>query len=252
MITRNISKYIQISKFTYLAVIFFLITASFHSLIFISVLLIIHEIGHFLTAKILGVEVDKIYIYPFGGIAKFHIPLNFSITKELLILINGPIFQELAKILLITIFPRYSFLIISYHYSILIFNLLPIYPLDGGKLINLVLSIFKPFKKSLQISLIISYVTIVFLLIINYSNIKINTILMISILIYKVILEQRKTNYKYEMFLLERYINEYKFKKSSIINSDEKFYRSRRHLLNINNEYSLEKDYLARKYLKNR
>ena len=57
--------------------------------------IIIHELGHFLCAIFLKVEVDKIYIYPFGGISKFHLSFNEAIWKEFLILCMGPIFQIL-------------------------------------------------------------------------------------------------------------------------------------------------------------
>ncbi len=125
MIIKNIFK---INKITYLVILIFFLTGSFHLLFFITTLLLIHELGHFLTAKIFGIKVDRIYIYPFGGIAKFYLPLNYSILKEFIILVNGPIFQEICKIVLIIIFPRYQEMIIIYHYSILLFNLLPIYP----------------------------------------------------------------------------------------------------------------------------
>ena len=91
-----------------------------------------------MTAHLLGIKVDKIYIYPFGGIAKFHIPYNYSNYKEFLILLNGPLFQFLAKYILVYLFPNYSETINIYHYGILLFNLLPIYPLDGGKLLNII------------------------------------------------------------------------------------------------------------------
>lgn len=250
MIIKHISKYFYINKYTYIFIILSLLTGSFHLLFIISFLLIIHELGHFITAKIFGIKVDKIYLYPFGGIAKFHIPLNYPILKELIILINGPLAQELAKIILIKYFPRYENLIVVYHYSILIFNLLPIYPLDGGKLINLIISSITPYKKSIKLSIIISYLTILILVLLNINNIKINTIIMIIFLIYKVSIENKTINIKYENFLLERYINNYNFKKTTIINDYRNFYKGKRHLLKINNKYTLENDYLRKKYKK--
>ena len=137
-----------------------ILTASFIPFIIISSLIVFHELGHFLIAILFKIDVDKIYIYPFGGISKFNIPLNYSIFKELIILISGPIFQEIMKCLLLIIMPRYHQYIIIYHYGILIFNLLPIYPLDGGKFVQLILSIFIPYKRSLNIAIKISYITI--------------------------------------------------------------------------------------------
>ena len=72
--------------------------------------------GHFLTAKLLKVEVDKIYLYPLGGISKFNLELNSSQIIELLILIAGPIFQFLAALLLTILLPNYIELVKIYHF----------------------------------------------------------------------------------------------------------------------------------------
>lgn len=197
-----------------------------------------------------GVEVEKIIIYPLGGISKFKMPLNISLIKEFLILISGPIFQFIAYYFLLKCFPRYKSLIILYHYSILIFNLLPIYPLDGGKLLNLLLSIKMPFKMSLKTVIIISYITIIILVIMNYPNIHINLILMVIFLIYKLISEKKKIDYLYNKFLLERYLSKYSFSKSKIINNENNFYRDRRHLVREKDKYYLESEFLAKKYQK--
>lgn len=138
-----------------------------------------------------------------------------------------------------------------YHYGILIFNLLPIYPLDGGKLLNLIFSLFIPYIHSLNLSIIISYITVFLLLINNINRLKINTIIMVIFLLIKVYLEQNQINYIYEKFILERYLNNYKFKKSKLINNSKHFYKNNRHIIRQNKQYLLEKEYLQKKYQKN-
>ena len=201
-------------------------------------------------AKILNVEVKKIYLYPLGGISKFFLPLNSSFLKEFLILIAGPISQEIAKILLLFLLPKEKEIILMYHYGILLFNLLPVYPLDGGKLIHLIFSVFLPYRKSFQISIFISYIIIAIYLFLNIRILKINNISIITFLIYKVYSEQNKINYLYEKFILERYLNNYNYKSSKLITNVKNFYRNKRHLLFLNNTYYLEKDYLDKKYKK--
>ncbi len=193
---------------------------------------------------------DKIIIYPIGGVAKFKLPLNISVIKEFIILISGPLSQFIAYYLLLKVCPRYQDIIELYHFSILIFNLLPIYPLDGGKLVNLLLSIYLPFKSSLKITIFISYIMIILLVIVNYNNIHLNLIIMVIFLFYKVNKEYRQIDYLYNRFLLERYLGKYNFKKSRIINNSEKFYRNKRHLIKEDNKYYLEDEYLEKKYKK--
>ncbi len=213
-------------------------------------MIIIHECGHFLCAIILKIEVDKIYIYPLGGISKFNLSLNSSIKKEFLILVMGPIFQELAKNLLLILLPKYHTMILFYHYGILLFNLLPIYPLDGGKLVNLLLASFYPIKRSLIISIYISYIIVISLFIININNLNLNIIIISIFLIYKITKEHQQINYSYNKFLLERYLNNYHFKKSKIINNKEKFYRNNYHLIKIGDIYYKERDFLKKIYKK--
>ena len=135
-----------------------------------------------------------------------------------------------------------------YHYGILFFNLLPIYPLDGGKLTQLILSLFMPYKKSLHTTILISYIVILIYLIVNITSIKINGIIISIFLIHKVYIEQNNICFIYEKFLLERYLNNYKFKQSKIIVDEKSFYKNKRHLIRKENKYLLEKEYLTQKY----
>lgn len=139
----------------------------------------------------------------------------------------------------------------AYHYGILIFNLLPIYPLDGGKLIHIIFSMFMPYLQSLNITIVISYIIIFLVLIINTPTMKLNTIIIVTFLIIKVYSEQNQINYIYEKFILERYLQQYNFKNSKLINNPKHFYRNKRHIIKENKQYWLEKDYLQKKYQKN-
>ena len=200
-----------------------------------------------MTAKILGINVKYIYIYPLGGISKFNMLLNDYIWKELLILLAGPLTQNIAYIILINIFNRDREVILIYHLSILIFNLLPIYPLDGGRIVNLLFNIFIPYKKSLQLIVKISYITTLIIFIIQ-KNITINIIVMLLFLLIIIHKEENKVNFIYNKFLLERVMNNYNFKRRKMINNITNFYRNRTHLIKENGKVYEEKEYLTKKY----
>ena len=209
-----------------------------------------HEIGHFKTAHIFKFKVDKIYLYPTGGISKFTSELNVSWLKEFLVLINGPLMQYLTYLLLLKIYPYQNSLefLRAINYSILLFNLLPIYPLDGGKIVNLVLSVFLPFRKSFNYTIIISYIIIFLLIIIIPFNFKINYLFLISFLIYKVTEENKKKHYYFDKFLLERYLYSYCFTKVKIVPSINEFKRGYKHIINNDNAIMNEKEALSRKF----
>lgn len=200
---------------------------------------------------IFKIEVDKIYIYPFGGISKFHISLNEKLWKELIILIMGPLTQFLFYLLVIHlgIAEHYQNLIKIYNYTILGFNLLPIYPLDGGKLLNILLSYQTSFRRSLKLTIFISYLTVFlfsFYFLIKYFSMSI--IVVICFLVYKVKKEDENSNYLMDKFLLERYLHHYHFKKRKDVNTINDFMRNRRHIVKSGDKYHTEREMLYKKF----
>lgn len=203
-------------------------------------------------AYILKWNILKIYIYPYGGLSKFNEDINRPLKEELLILLAGPFIQCIFY-LVISHVVDYNILMLfnKYHLAILLFNLLPIYPLDGGKLINILLSYKISYKKSLIITFIISYLAILVISFISFRNIfTLNFIFVIFFLLLKLTEEYKKRNYYYQKFILERYINNYNFKKTKIINNIDKMVRDNKHLVKKDNHYYTEREVLEKKYKK--
>ncbi|MBR6137662.1 MAG: hypothetical protein IKQ06_05855 [Bacilli bacterium] len=177
---------------------------------------------------------------------KFKMDINTPFIKELIILVMGPLFQVFAYYLLINIFKDID-LIKMYHLGILSFNLLPIYPLDGGRIINLFINKKYPFYKSLEISIIISYLIIVLIL---FTNIKIgiNIIIMELFLVLLIHKEEKKKDIYFQKFILERYFNKYNYKKSIMINSIRKLYKYKTNYIKIGKILYTEKEFIALNY----
>lgn len=202
-------------------------------------------------AFLLKWQINSINLYPYGGLTKFDEPINKSLKEEILITIAGPIIQILFFECLNILKVSDINLIKSYHYGILFFNLLPIYPLDGGKLTNLWLNYFLPFKKSLRFIIYFSYFNILFLLLYLSHNFIFSFLLIIFLLLFKLIAEQKKINYYFNKFILERHLCKYSFKKKTIINNIEQFYRNRSHIIKKDNKYLTERAILEEKFRKN-
>ncbi len=173
-------------------------------------------------------------------------PLNINSLKEFIILIAGPLFQTLGSLILISFLPLDKELIKNYHQGILLFNLLPIYPLDGGKIVNLFLNLFIPYKLSLKICIYLGYFIVTTIILIQRS-LTINLIVMVFLVGILITKEKKKINFQYHKFILERYLNNYNFRKSKLINNSNNFYRGHRHLIHDGENYYLEKDYLQKK-----
>jgi len=197
---------------------------------------------------LLGTKLNRIEIYPFGGLSKLEYKINISLIKELLILISGPIIQIIFTYLVYSFKMDVDSYFFSYSKFILIFNLLPIYPLDGGRIVNILLSFFLSFYNSLKYTYYISYflcmLLLFYILIFNRTLFFILIIISIGIELFK---EMKKRNDYFYKFLLERYLYYFRFKKLKYVANIYKMQRDYLHI--IGNK--TEKEYLT-KYLKYR
>jgi Zn-dependent protease len=109
--------------------------------------LLLHELGHALQARREGMKIDGITLWVFGGVARFK-GMFPSAGAEFRIAIAGP----LVSLVLGLAFLAFSLLVplpaevdgvcfwLGYiNLSLLIFNLLPALPLDGGRVLRAVL-----------------------------------------------------------------------------------------------------------------
>jgi stage IV sporulation protein FB len=234
-----------------------LFTGLFKEFIILFTIIIIHEIGHIIASLYYHFNINKIYLYPFGGYIKFDDKLNRPLKEELIILISGPLLQIIGFYCFV--FLNYISLInyntfnivINYYYSLLLFNLLPIFPLDGSKLMNIILSKFISFKKSHMIMIYISYTFLIISIIsFKYISISVNIYLLLGILAVKTINESKKHNDIYNKFLLERYLHDFYFKTTKIIEGSKiyKMMRDKKHLFIIDNKQVTEKEMLKKRY----
>ena len=244
--------------YTYILIaISFIITGYFSNFLIVTSIVLIHEFGHYIVAKINNLHPDKIIIYPFGGITKLNSLINTKIEKELLVAISGLIFQSIYYLIIVILHQNnlirdYIFnLFMTYHYSILIFNLLPIHPLDGAKILTLILSKFLPYKWTLKLNIIISIITGLIILRINYYQFNYTTILIITIIIDNLVKCYKSINYIFNKFLLERYLYKINLKKTKSINKIDDMYKEKYHIIKEKNAYLTEKQVLKRRFTEN-
>ena len=123
-----------------LLLLIIILTGNFNNFLLYFSIIFIHELGHLTMGLIFGWKIDNISFYPYGGVTKFNEDINRPLKEELLILLMGPLTQIIYYLIIINFISLRNINIFRYyHYSILIFNLLPIYPLDGGKILNIFL-----------------------------------------------------------------------------------------------------------------
>ncbi len=139
-------------------------------------IVLLHEFGHSLACRQTGGKADQIILWPLGGIAFVRPPSRPG--AELWSIAAGP----LVNVLLVLVFwgvngPRtnlgsglglsdYELFFIAVYWinnGLLIFNLLPIYPLDGGQIVRSLLWFVFGRSRSLQIATVFGAVGIVML-----------------------------------------------------------------------------------------
>jgi len=234
----------------------FILTGYFPNLLVFTSIVLIHELGHFLVAKINKLKVIKIIIYPYGGMLIMNNPVNTPIIKELLTSLAGLVFQSIYYFVIFILYKEgfireYIFnLFTIYHKSIFIFNILPIYPLDGAKIFNLILSYIFPYNLTNLVTIFISFITLIFYIIMNYSNLNYTYFLILSIILSNIYRYYRNLKYLFNKFLLERYIYNYKFKKIKNIKEIHNMYKERYHIIKIKDNYYTEKQLLNQKFKK--
>ena len=251
MIIKLFLNKIHISKYTYLIIILSCLTGLIKELIIIGTLVIFHELGHFITSYIFKWNIKKISIYPFGGIISYDEKIDMPLIEELLITISGPLNQLLTFFILYILYKLYFItdnyfnIICNYNYVILIFNLLPIVPLDGSKLLNILLNKIYSFKNSYLLTILISIIFLI--LFINYFN-NYSYYLIITFLIYNIYNYIRNKDLIFNKFILERYLYKNNYKKYYKINNIKKMKRNKKNLIKKNNIYLTEKEYIKKEY----
>ena len=134
-------------KIFLIALVFLLVNQIYMYILFM-IFAIIHECFHLLAGIILGYKVKSIRIMPLGLSIAFNEKeeeyntkikkSNFNNVKKIIILLMGPI----SNIVIAFFFMLLNMAIPVYiNILIAIFNLLPIYPLDGGRILSGILHI---------------------------------------------------------------------------------------------------------------
>lgn len=137
---------------------------------FVSV--IFHELAHIATSIKYGLEMNELEIFPFGSVARSNNTIWFKPDEEIKIAAIGPMVNLFTAIFFFLIlmlgFQNYIInVIINVNFMIGGFNLLPLLPLDGGRIIRSFLSKRIGFMLATRTLLIITYVSTVLAMVIG-------------------------------------------------------------------------------------
>lgn len=158
----------------------------------------LHELVHKKTAETLGYTPEKISFGLFGGV--LHLREGFiKPVDELLIHLSGPLFNILMAFFLYACYAYFPLPwlepVIIANIVLALFNLMPFYPLDGGKITDLYLAIFLGYGRSQKISRFFSLLFTVFLFLLGIYLVQYNVLnLFLSALAINLYVARRQDN----------------------------------------------------------
>ena len=166
----------------FIFVILFLITNQIKIYAMIMIFAIIHELGHLIAGMLLGMKAEKIEIKPFGVAIDFNIKRkdyvvkikkgNLLEVKKVLVALAGPMTNVLIIFILAipTMFQinqEEKMLMFFSNITLILFNILPFYPLDGGRVLKGIIYILKGKRTAEKYIYYISHITLVIITVIS-------------------------------------------------------------------------------------
>ena len=128
---------------------------------------LLHELGHALTAKVFDIQTTDITLLPIGGVARLE-RIPEEPKQELLIAVAGPSVNVVIAFLLIFYLghraamsdfgdvntPRVAMLskLASVNVGLVLFNLIPAFPMDGGRILRSVLAMRMNYLRATEIA----------------------------------------------------------------------------------------------------
>lgn len=205
---------VKVDLKVFLFFLIFLVTRKIHIYSILMLFSLIHELGHLVCGIALGFKPEKMTILPYGLKINFRTKVNDYNTKfqkgnllsikKMIIAMAGPLTNVICIIATIIIASNQTIAnqmalgnemysnIIYANLLIAIFNMLPIYPLDGGRILKEIIHINLGIRKSYKYIEVISEITLYLLtaitsmVILQYKNPAIVAIIIyLWIIVYK-------------------------------------------------------------------
>lgn len=196
--------------------LFSVLTGQFLELLTLFTIVFIHELGHVIAALLAGVTVKSVQLLPFGGVAVIEDHGRLTASKEIGIAFAGPLQNGIMIVISLVLqqggFGNQEFItyFIQANVMIALFNLLPILPLDGGKIVQAAISLLVPYYFTLlwsgRVSIAASTLVIIYALLPLGAGggLRLNLVMIGIFLLYSNLTDHRNLPYRFVSFLMNR------------------------------------------------
>ncbi|MBS7298399.1 MAG: hypothetical protein KIG65_04895 [Eubacteriales bacterium] len=193
----KLSKYLYIHWLTVLLFVFAYITRTLEYTFMMYSVMILHELAHALSAKFLRIDTSKIILYPFGVNITLKTRVLCSLCDSLILYLSGPMINAVAA--LVAYYIAWNETFIYNNLAIFIFNMLPVLPLDGGRITEAIMLKFYNAKACRTTMIVISAILSLAIsgLLIIYGELNINTFTLMIFMVGNCIMSKEKYNRDY-------------------------------------------------------
>jgi Zn-dependent protease len=128
---------------------------------------LLHELGHALAARTFGIRTPDITLFPIGGVARLQ-RMPDKPWQELVVAVAGPMVNVVIAVGLIFVLGRHAALqhlqsiedpsvevlgkLASVNIGLVLFNLIPAFPMDGGRILRALLAMVIDYARATQIA----------------------------------------------------------------------------------------------------
>jgi Zn-dependent protease len=128
---------------------------------------LLHEFGHAFAARAFGIQTADITLLPIGGVARLN-RIPDEPWQELVVAVAGPLVNVVIAAALVFVVheaapldqlesienPRIALLaqLASWNIVLVLFNLIPAFPMDGGRVLRALLAMAMPYSRATSIA----------------------------------------------------------------------------------------------------